>query len=158
MQNAFKKNRTFATPKITTELTMVFPVPAQKYIPQRPPIVMIDNILENHPDRFVTDFVIRADNVFVENNLFREAGMMENIAQTCAARIGFCSADESVPIGVIGGITDFMLRRNPQVGETLTTSIGVVADMGAALVVAAEVFVNEELVATCSMKVFISQE
>lgn len=136
---------------------MDFPIFAQKFIPQRPPIVMIDNILESHSDRFVTDFLVRRDNVFVEKNLFREAGMMENIAQTCAARIGFCSADESVPIGVIGGITDFVLHRNPRVGETLTTSISVVADMGAALVVGAETFVNEELIATCSMKVFISQ-
>lgn len=132
-------------------------VPAQKYIPQRPPIVMIDNILENSDERFVTDFEIRGDNVLVEDGVFRESGMMENIAQTCAARIGFCSSDDEVPIGVIGGISDFELHRRPRVGEVITTAIRVVADMGAALVVAAEIHCADELLASCSMKVFISQ-
>ncbi|MBR3578462.1 MAG: hydroxymyristoyl-ACP dehydratase [Bacteroidales bacterium] len=134
-----------------------FPIHAQDYIPQRPPIVMIDNILNSEEDTFITDLLIRPDNIFVENGILRETGLMENIAQTSAARVGFSSAGAHVPIGVIGGISHFDLHFLPKVGRTLVTTIHVVAGVANALVVDATVTCEEQLVATCSMKVFITQ-
>lgn len=133
------------------------PTAAQNFIPQRPPMAMIDRIVTSEEEYFTTDFLIRADNVFVENGIFREAGIMENIAQTCAARIGFCAANNEVPRGVIGGISGFTLHARPRVGDTLLTTIDIVAGVGGAMVVDAQVEANRERVATCSMKVFISQ-
>lgn len=134
-----------------------FPIHAQDYIPQRPPIVMIDNILKSEDNVFVTDLLIRPDNIFVENGRLRETGLMENIAQTSAARVGFCAGGVNVTIGVIGGINQFQLHFLPKVGQTLVTTIHVVAGVGSALVVDATVTCEEQLVATCSMKVFITQ-
>ena len=134
-----------------------FPIRAQDYIPQKPPIVMIDNILLSQDDIFVTDLLVRPDNIFVENGRLRETGLMENIAQTSAARVGFCSDGAHVPIGVIGGINQFELIRLPEVGQTLVTSIRVVAGVANALVVEATVTCEKELIATCSMKVFITE-
>lgn len=134
------------------------PVSARAFIPQQPPIVMIDNILVCEEERFVTNFLIRFDNVFVENGRMRESGLMENIAQTCAARVGFCAADQKVPRGVIGGISRFELQQLPNVGETLTTIIRVVAGVASALVVDAEVYVGKKAIAACSMKVFITED
>ena len=118
---------------------------------------MIDNILKSDDDVFVTDFLVRADNIFVENGVLRETGLMENIAQTSAARVGFCLAGVNVPIGVIGGINQFELHFLPKVGQTLVTTIRVVAGVANALVVDSTVFCEEQLVATCSMKVFITE-
>ena len=134
-----------------------FPIRAQDYIPQKPPIVMIDNILLSKDDVFVTDLLVRPDNIFVENGRLRETGLMENIAQTSAARVGFCSDGAHVPIGVIGGINHFELHHLPKVGQTLITSIRVVAGVANALVVDSTVTCEEELVAICSMKVFITE-
>ena len=134
-----------------------FPIHAQDYIPQRPPIVMIDNILKSEDDVFVTDLLIRSDNIFVEDGRLRETGLMENIAQTSAARVGFCAGGVNVPIGVIGGINQFQLHFLPKVGQTLVTTIHVVAGIGSALVVDATVTCEEQVVATCTMKVFITQ-
>lgn len=134
-----------------------FPIHAQDYIPQRPPIVMIDNILKSEDDVFVTDLQIRPDNIFVENGRLRETGLMENIAQTSAARVGFCAGGVNVPIGVIGGINQFQLHFLPKVGQTLVTTIHVVAGVGSALVVDSTVTCEEHVVATCTMKVFITQ-
>lgn len=133
------------------------PTAAQNFIPQRPPMTMIDRIIASEEEFFITDFLIRDDNVFVDNGTFREAGIMENIAQTCAARIGFCAANDEVPRGVIGGISGFTLYSRPRVGDTLITTINIVAGVGGAMVVDARVEANRERVATCSMKVFISQ-
>lgn len=118
---------------------------------------MIDKILKSEDNVFVTDLLIRPDNIFVENKRLRETGLMENIAQTAAARVGFCAGGVNVPIGVIGGINQFQLHVLPKVGQTLVTTIHVVAGVANALVVEAEVTCEEQLVATCSMKVFISQ-
>lgn len=133
------------------------PVSARAFIPQQPPIVMIDNILVCEDAQFVTDFLIRPDNVFVDGDCFRESGILENIAQTCAARVGFCAADQRVPRGVIGGISNFVLHRHPKVGQQITTTIQVVAGVANALVVDAVVRCETEIIATSSMKVFITQ-
>ena len=135
-----------------------FPVPARGYIPQKPPIVMIDNILSEDSEAFTTNFKISCDNVFVEDGRFREVGLMENIAQTCAAHVGFCSANNTVPLGVIGGISNFSLKRLPLVGETIVTTIRIIADVAKAKVVEAETRSGNDLIATCSMKVFVTDE
>lgn len=133
------------------------PVSARAFIPQQPPIVMIDNILVCEDAQFVTDFLIRPDNVFVDDCVFRESGIMENIAQTCAARVGFCASDQKVPRGVIGGISNFVLHQHPRVGQRLVTTIQVVAGVANALVVDAVVKCEDATIATSSMKVFITQ-
>ena len=62
----------------------------QDYIPQRPPFVMIDNLLEASGDYFKTDFRILPDNIFVENGKLREFAMIENIAQSSS--VGLANA------------------------------------------------------------------
>ena len=107
-------------------------VPAQKYIPQRPPIVMIDNILVCEDAQFVTDFLIRPDNVFVDDCVFRESGLMKNIAQTCAARVGYYNKyvlHNEVKIGFIGAIKDFAVLRLPAVGETIVTRVDILEEI-----------------------------
>ena len=63
----------------------------------------------------------------------------------------------SLPVGVIGGINQFELHRLPEVGQTLVTTIRVVAGVANALVVESTVTCEEELIATCNMKVFITE-
>ena len=58
-------------------------------LPQRPPFVMIDQLL--HFDEVVTTtrFEIRPDNLFAEGPVLNPCALVENIAQTCAARMGY---------------------------------------------------------------------
>ncbi len=57
-------------------------------IPQRPPFVMIDRLVSSDADIIKTSFKITGDNIFVTDGRFREPGLLENIAQTAAARAG----------------------------------------------------------------------
>ena len=61
-------------------------VAAIDYIPQRPPMVMVDYIF--HCDNVVTQTqtLVREDNRFVEDGKLLRSGLLEMIAQTCAAR------------------------------------------------------------------------
>ena len=59
------------------------------YIPQRPPFVMVDEIIDSGEKKTCSKFLIKEDNIFVENGFLKEPGLVENIAQTAAARAGY---------------------------------------------------------------------
>ena len=80
-------------------------------IPQRPPFIMVDRLL--HFDRIVTtaEFAVREDNIFLEGDELQPEGLVENIAQTCAARIGYVNLmnKESVRLGFIGAVRNLSI-------------------------------------------------
>lgn len=129
-------------------------------IPQRRPFVMIDRLLSFDEIESSTDFVIKEDNIFCKDGLFLETGIMENIAQTCAARIGYININnnESVKIGVIGSIKDLIITKLPKVGTTLVTKVKVLSEVFAITLVEAEVYDNDELIAKCEMKISLTNK
>lgn len=137
---------------------MEFPLRAEGLIPQKEPIVLVDRLLDSNEEYSVSDFLIRKDCVFVENGRFVSAGLLENIAQTCALRIGYLNRGQKVRIGVVGAVKNFSVVRFPSVGETLTTTVKEVLYVDPALVVSAETRVGNESVATCEMKVFLTDQ
>lgn len=129
-------------------------------IPQRRPFVMVDRLLSFDETESSTDFVIKEDNIFCKDGLFLETGIMENIAQTCAARIGYININnnESVKIGVIGSIKDLIITKLPKVGTTLVTKVKVLSEVFAITLVEAEVYDNDELIAKCEMKISLTDK
>ena len=129
-------------------------------IPQRRPFVMIDRLLSFDEIESSTDFVIKEDNIFCKDGLFLETGIMENIAQTCAARIGYININnnESVKIGVIGSIKDLIITKLPKVGARLLTKVKVLSEVFAITLVEAEVYDNDELIAKCEMKISLTDK
>src|SRR6187402_566288 len=97
----------------------------QSFIPQRPPFVMIDKLLSVDEAVIRTGFNIKSDNIFVENGEFKEPGLVENIAQSAAARAGYISRRENKPIavGYIGAIKNLEIYSFPKTGDELITEI-----------------------------------
>jgi predicted hotdog family 3-hydroxylacyl-ACP dehydratase len=124
-------------------------------LPQQEPFVMIDRLVHYDPVRTVTSLEVRADNIFVDNGHLSVAGINENIAQTCAARMGYISrsSGERVRIGLIGAITGFSVSRTPLTGEVLTTTIDVVQEVFQVTLVHATVRVGDELIAETDLKI-----
>lgn len=133
----------------------MFPVDAQPYLPQRPPFVFVDRILECENQCIKTDFVITADHELVHDGFLLETGVMENIAQSCAACIGWENRDKGVRVGVIGSVNNWEAHFCPRVGDTLLTTINIGAQVFDATIVEAETRCNGQLVAKCEMKVFL---
>ena len=83
-------------------------------LPQRPPFVMIDRLI--HFDEVVTttQLEVRPDNLFMEaDGLLNNCALVENIAQTCAARMGYINQyiyKERVRLGFIGSIKKLLQR------------------------------------------------
>ena len=131
-------------------------------LPQRPPMVMVDCLLSADLKTAVTSFAIRADNLFVENGALKPYALMENIAQTCAAQLGYAdvylNGQEDVRIGYIGAVKRMQIEATPRVGETLRTCMEVVEDFGDMKLVVAESFVGERKIATTEMTIALSGE
>ena len=128
-------------------------------LPQKPPFVTVDVL--THFDDVITStgLKVTADNMFVENNEFAEIGVMENIAQTCAVRMGYINkylCSDKVKIGFIGSIKDFVIKELPKVGDELKTTIEVVSEVFAITLVNAKVEIGDRLIASCEMKISIS--
>ncbi len=96
-------------------------------LPQRPPMVMVDRLLHCDPVVTETEFTVREDNILAEDGRLSACGLIENIAQTCAARMGYInlSKGEAVRVGVIGALRDMEIHALPKVGSTITTRIEV---------------------------------
>lgn len=127
----------------------------RELIPQRPPFVMIDRLLSCDMVVTVTELEVRKDNVFVADGRFSAEGMMENMAQTCAARMGYISLmrGEKVKIGVIGAVNSFDIFRMPKVGEKIVTTIEVLEELFQITLAKAIVKCGEEVLAEAKMKI-----
>ena len=92
-------------------------------LPQRPPFVLIDRLTHYDETSAKTCLTVREDNLFVENGRMLATGLVENMAQTCAARLGYYNLVSGLPVrvGVIGAVSKLHVRREPLTGERLTS-------------------------------------
>ena len=129
-------------------------------IPQKPPFVMVGKLLESNEELTRSSFKIEADNVFVKEEQFQEAGLMENIAQTAALRAGYVARTEGKPVavGYIGAVNNFEVFMLPESGDEIITSISVQTQVLGISGLAGEVWLNNRLLAKCEMKVVVKSE
>jgi 3-hydroxymyristoyl/3-hydroxydecanoyl-(acyl carrier protein) dehydratase len=128
-------------------------------LPQRPPFIAIDRLRHFDSRVTITGFRVVEESIFVEDNFFTESGIIENIAQTCAARMGYINkylCSDSVKIGFIGSIKNLIIEELPKVGDELTTTIEVVSEVFAITLVNAKVEVGDKVMASCEMKISIT--
>jgi predicted hotdog family 3-hydroxylacyl-ACP dehydratase len=128
-------------------------------LPQRPPFVMIDTLLHCDHNITKTAFRVQKDTVFCDDERLSESGLIENIAQTCAARMGYINkyvCNDTVKLGFIGAIRNQEIVRLPHVNEILTTQITVVEEVFQMTLVNACVRIEDELICSCEMKIAIT--
>ncbi|MDB4926066.1 3-hydroxyacyl-ACP dehydratase [Mucilaginibacter sp.] len=128
-------------------------------IPQKPPFVMVDELLFSDDNITKSSFKIPADNVLVINGEFSEAGLMENMAQTAAAGSGNMARIENRPVanGYIGQVKNFEIYSLPQIGDVLFTEVKMEVQVFDAGIVSGKIWCNGEVIAQCEMKIFINQ-
>ena len=130
-------------------------------LPQREPFVMIGSLVHFDMKRTVTKTPISEGNIFVDNGTFTATGLMENVAQTCAARIGYINKyilKKGIQIGVIGSIRNFEINRLPNVGEIITTTIDVRDEIFGMILADCKVMLGEKVVATTEIKIAVTDK
>ena len=86
-----------------------------------------------------------------------EGGLVENIAQTAAARAGYQAKMEGkpVPLGYIGSVQDLKVNTLPEAGADLKTIIRVERQIFQVTQVRGIVYCGNEIIAECQLKIFI---
>ena len=129
-------------------------------IPQKFPFVMIDHLIYSDEHSSRTQFCVKADNILVEDGEFSAAGLVENIAQTAAARAGYLAQTLEKPdaIGYIGAIKNLEIFSLPQINDILETEIIIDNQIFDVTLISGKVKRRDELLAQCQMKVFVIQQ
>ena len=129
-------------------------------IPQRPPFVMIDELIFADEKFSRSVLKVREGNIFVKKGALAEPGLVENIAQTAAAGIGYICRIEKKPvlIGYIGAIQNLEIVALPKINDEIETEIAVKNQIFNVTIISGQIRCNGILLAQCEMKIFISNK
>ena len=97
-------------------------------LPQQDPFVLVDRLVSIDDCITVTETQVRPDFPFLEDGVLQAEGMIENIAQTCAVRIGYVNKyllHRDIEVGYIGQLTKTQVIALPHVGDVLHTTVTV---------------------------------
>lgn len=101
-------------------------IPVENILPQRSPFIMISRITGYEEVGACTELDVTKDNIFVDDGLLSYSGLIENMAQTCAAMVGYHNRyvlGNGVCIGMIGAVRNVMIHSLPSVGQTVSTGL-----------------------------------
>ena len=129
-------------------------------LPQYELFVMVGSLIAFDADSSVTETLIREDNIFVDDGHFSASGMMENIAQTCAARVGFYNKyvlHKDVQVGFIGAVRNYVVHSLAPVGEVITTRVDILQDVFGMTLANAQVTCRGEVIAEAEIKLAVRQ-
>jgi predicted hotdog family 3-hydroxylacyl-ACP dehydratase len=129
-------------------------------LPQQEPFVMVGCLTAFDEVRTVTETTIAADNIFVDDGRFSASGLIENIAQTCAARIGFVNKyilQKGIQIGFIGAIRNLEVLGLPRVGDTIVTTVDVLEDIFGMTLAEASISCGGETIVRTQIKIAVKE-
>lgn len=136
---------------------MFLPVDAALVIPHKPPMLLIDNLLEVKERASVSEMTVRDDMLFVDQNgKLDEASYPEIISQAVAAQEGFRRFGGRNPLveGFLLGIRNLEICGESSVGDTLTITLYKKTRFGDFGILDGEVYKNDELIAKGEIKVW----
>lgn len=129
-------------------------------LPQKEPFVMIGSIIAYDDLHTETETDIQEGNVFVNKGTFHTSGMVENIAQTCAARIGYYNKyilKKGIRPGVIAAIRNMKVFQHPVIGSKIHTYITILGDAFGMILADAAIMSNDGIVSTAQVKMALKQ-
>jgi predicted hotdog family 3-hydroxylacyl-ACP dehydratase len=133
------------------------PMEVGHLLPQKPPMVMVDTLLECTDTAARTRFLIREDNIFVADGRLREEGLLENIAQTAAAHAAVLGAAEGQAhgaVGFIGAMSRVVIQHLPRANSAIETTLTIMHRIENVAIISGAVMQDEQILASCEMKIF----
>jgi predicted hotdog family 3-hydroxylacyl-ACP dehydratase len=130
-----------------------------EYIPQRDPICLVHAIYECTEEMVKTGFMVEKDHFFVRDGKLMEAGVVENLAQSCAAQAGYVTHKFGLApkLGFIANIKDLKVFFLPEVGSEIITEIRKKTQVMNVTLVSAHSSCKGQPVAACEMKIFLQE-
>lgn len=141
--------------------TWVVDIDVQTLLPQQKPFILVGSITHFDMDCVVTETTISEECIFVENGVMLLPGLIENIAQTCAARIGYVNKyilKKGIQIGFIGAIKNLVSHGMPKVGDVVTTEVRIIEEIFGMVLAKAEVRRKDTLLVSSEIKIALREE
>lgn len=128
-------------------------------LPQKKPFVMVDTLLAYTEESIKASYTVKASDVFVYNDYFLEAGIIEHMAQTVALHTGyqFFLRNEIAPTGYIGSISEVKVEKMAKVGDQLTTEVNILQEFMGITLVSALTALNGKVIASGKMKTVLAK-
>ncbi len=129
------------------------------YIPQRSPFVMVGDLISRDESQAKSNFLILESNIFVNDGRFTVSGLLENIAQTAAANVGyeFISKKLPVPVGFIGAISKVKDYTLPVSNATSEAAIEIKQEIFDITLIEGIVRQHGEIIVSCQMKIMVDK-
>ncbi len=128
-------------------------------IPQKFPFVMIDKLFSFSDTSLVSGLTVGSDNIFTDNGIFQEPGLVEHMAQSVALHTGyqFYLKNETAPTGYIGSINNIEINQLPQLGDEIRTTVTILQEFAGITLVELASEVNGKTIATGQMKTVLAK-
>jgi predicted hotdog family 3-hydroxylacyl-ACP dehydratase len=124
-------------------------------IPQRTPMTMIDALIAADEKSARGKLHILESNLFIDNGVLAEPGLIEFIAQTAAAYTGYKNktTNREVSEGYIGAIKNLVIYELPKVNSIVQSEIVVENEIVGYTIIAGRVYQEDRLLAQCEMRI-----
>ncbi|PXY44996.1 hypothetical protein [Flavobacterium hydrophilum] len=131
----------------------------ENLIPQKFPFVMVDRMFSYSETGLVSGLKIQDSNIFLEENIFLEAGLIEHMAQSVALHTGyqFFLKNETAPTGYIGSIKDIQIKKLPQINDIIQSNVNILQEFAGVTLVDIVTFLNNEEIASGQMKTVLAK-
>jgi predicted hotdog family 3-hydroxylacyl-ACP dehydratase len=131
----------------------------ENLLPQKFPFVMVDRMFSYTETSLVSGLKIQSDTIFVEDNTFLEAGLIEHMAQSVALHTGyqFFLKNEIAPTGYIGSIKDIHIKKLPKINDTIQSNVTILQEFAGITLVDIVTFLNNEEIANGQMKTVLAK-
>ena len=131
-------------------------IDVHELLPQQEPFVLVGRMVHFDAQTTVTETPVVPTCLFVgAGGRMSVEGMIENVAQTCAVRIGYVGKyieHRDVAVGVVGAVSGLKVYGLPRVGDLLVTTITVEQEVFGITLVSACVECGGQAMITTAMK------
>ncbi|NMC38067.1 MAG: 3-hydroxyacyl-ACP dehydratase [Bacteroidales bacterium] len=129
-------------------------------IPQRPPMVMIDKLVNAGEKKCEGVFHVSESNPLCLGNHLTEAGIIECIAQTAAAYTGYLRLSEKKNIvrGYIGSVKNLKIYSLPEADDEIRTEIILENELLGFTIITGRIICHERLIAECEMRILLEPD
>ncbi|RXM48511.1 hypothetical protein [Flavobacterium sp. YO12] len=131
----------------------------ENLLPQKFPFVMVDAMYSYTETSLISGLTIQNDNIFTENNIFLEAGLIEHMAQSVALHTGyqFFLRNETAPTGYIGSIKEIAIKKLPEINDSIQSEVTILQEFAGITLVNIVTKLNNEEIANGQMKTVLAK-
>lgn len=124
-------------------------------LPQQEPFVFISALTALGRSHVVTETAVGSRCRLVSNGMMTTAGMIEMMAQTCAARVGYINKfilKRGVVPGLLAAVRGMSVSGHPRIGQTAVTSVVIEASAFGMTSARAEISAGGETMAVAEIR------